>query len=459
MPIHPQRIHCRRQAIDPDGHFVLYWMQQAQRAEDNQALDFALALAAERGLPIRVLFALTDSFPEANLRHYAFMLEGLDDVRRTLVDRHIPFALRLGNPPALVVEAARQAVALVMDRGYLRVQRQWRSAVLAAVDCQVFEVEAEVVVPVELASDRAEIAARTLRPKIWRHLAALVGEAPGADELPPPGPPAADSDWPGLAGTPPAMLANLPHLDRSVPPAPGWQAGTAAAKQRLREFLAKRLADYAERRNQPGEDLGSGLSPYLHFGQISPAYVVRQVQAAASVPEAARAAFLEELVVRRELAINHCHFNDRYDQFAGLPTWAQASLDAHADDPRPTLYSPNQLEQAQTEDPYWNAAQREMLVSGHMHGYMRMYWGKRLLEWHATPQEAFATAIRLNNRYQLDGRDPNGFVGVAWCFGLHDHPWPERPIFGTVRCMKPSGLQRKFDMTAYLARVAALGQQ
>jgi deoxyribodipyrimidine photo-lyase len=243
-------------------------------------------------------------------------------------------------------------------------------------------------------------------------------------------------------------------VDRSVGGVANFRGGMGEAKRRLRAFIKNKLDRYGELRNDPGEDCLSSMSPYLHFGQISPLQIALEVSKSGS----RRAEeYLEELVVRRELSMNFVYYNDRYDSLDGLPDWARITLRRHAKDRREYVYSPVELEQAETHDPCWNAAQNEMRLTGKMHGYMRMYWGKKILEWSRTPREAFETALRLNNKYEIDGRDANGFAGVAWCFGKHDRPWRTRNIFGTIRYMNENGLRRKFDMGRYIAKIEALG--
>lgn len=453
--IHPARIHLRRSGAENSaGHCVLYWMQQAQRAEANPALAEAVRLADERGLPVIVVFGLDERYPDANLRHFAFLLEGLAETARRLEERGIGFVLRRGRPPEVALDLARQARILICDRGYLRHQRQWRDLVAARAPCPVIEVEGEVVVPVGVASSRAEPAARTLRPKIQSRLAeflALPEERQPRRRAP--------SDFESLLdpNDPAALLATL-AVDRSVPPVRRFRGGTGQAQARLQRFINERLEGYAQARSDPGQQATSELSPYLHFGQISPVAVAVAVRESGAGSPQDRAAFLEELIVRRELACNFTWYVEDYDRFACLPGWARATLAAHAGDQRPALYDSDTLEAAQTHDPAWNAAMREMRVTGYMHNYMRMYWGKKILEWAKSPEEAFAIALRLDNRWFLDGRDPNGYAGVAWCFGLHDRPWPERPVFGTVRSMTAAGLARKFDLSAYIRRVEALVQ-
>ena len=234
------------------------------------------------------------------------------------------------------------------------------------------------------------------------------------------------------------------------------RAGPGIAREHLEVFLEGGLEGYAERRSEPAAMHGSLLSPYLHFGQISPVEIALRVRAAAAGAARDRAAYLEELIVRRELAMNYVYFNERYDRYESLPAWARASLEAHARDRRERTYDARELERAETHDRYWNAAMREMVHTGYMHNYMRMYWAKKILEWSKTPEAGFATALRLNNRYFLDGRDANSYANVAWTFGLHDRPWPERPVFGKIRSMTAGGLERKFDMAGYLYVVERL---
>ena len=255
---------------------------------------------------------------------------------------------------------------------------------------------------------------------------------------------------PSLAAeTTDALLSRL-NLDRTVPASDVFTGGTAEAKRRFEQFLKHRLEGFAHNRNDPGGDGGSDMSPYLHFGQVSP---VTLALLAIDHGGSGTPAFLEEVIVRRELAVNFVHYNDHYDSFASLPLWAQKTLSHHQADQREYGYLPDELERAATHDPYWNAAQQEMMKSGKMQGYMRMYWGKKILEWSKTPQGAYSVALYLNNKYEIDGRDPSGYAGVAWCFGKHDRPWGEREIFGMVRYMNAQGLGRKFSMDRYIEKV------
>jgi deoxyribodipyrimidine photo-lyase len=400
---------------------------------------------------------LTDDYPEANARHYAFMLQGLRDVELGLEKRGIAFIVRHGGPAEVALELSRGAAIVVCDRGYLRHQRQWRDEVADGARCEVVEVESDIVVPVEVASDKPEFAARTLRPRIHKHLEdylkpvthARVRVGAKTRAMPQAMPRAI------RVSDPVAALAKL-KLDRSVAPSTRFVGGEVAAGKLLRAFIRNKLRGYASSRSDPSLQQTSTLAAYLHFGQISPLEIALAVSRS-SAPKVDRDAYLEELIVRRELAINFCHFHPRYDTFDGLPAWAKRTLAEHRRDARSAIYTRHQLERAQTGDRYWNAAQLEMTRTGYMHNSMRMYWGKRIIEWKRTPQEAYADAIYLNNRYFLCGRDPNAWTNVGWLFGLHDRPWgPARSIFGLVRYMNAAGLERKFDIDAYVAWVERL---
>jgi deoxyribodipyrimidine photo-lyase len=426
-------------------------MQQSQRAELNHALEYAVQRANALGQPLLAAFGLTDDYPDANLRHYRFLLEGLAETAQALRRRGIRLAVRRGAPDAVALDLGREASLIVCDRGYLRLQKAWRRGVAAGAAGEVVEIESDAIVPVEVASPKAEYAARTIRPKLHRQVGDyLVGLAPT--------PLKRDSLGLSVEGLvlddPDAVLAGL-ALDRGVPPVPLFRGGTSEAMRILRRFVREELPTYTTHRNRPETDSVSHMSKYLHFGQISPIAVALEIRDAAA-PAEAREAYLEELLVRRELALNFVHYTAAYDDYACLPAWARATLEKHRRDPRPHCYSRAQLENAGTHDPYWNAAMREMRYTGYMHNYMRMYWGKKILEWSATPEEAYRTALALNNKYFLDGRDPVSYAGVAWVFGLHDRPWTERPILGTLRWMSAAGLERKADPAAYVAKVDRL---
>ena len=443
--IQPERIRPLNDRSERRGGRVVYWMQAAQRPDWNHALEYAVRRANEAGKPLFAWFGLTGRFPEANLRHYAFMLEGLRETQAALAKRGIPLIVERADPGRGILAAAREAALVVVDAGYTRVERGWRRAAAAGLGCPLLQVETNVVVPVATASPKDEFMAATLRPKIkrvWDRFLAPLKTNPVRRAEAPQGLESLDLTDAGR------ILKGL-RLDRKVEPVPGVAGGPSQAKRRLLAFLSRKIDRYPEDRNDPLIDGTSGLSPYLHFGQISPLEVALKAVATGSP---GRIAFIEELVVRRELSMNFVTYNDGYDRFDGLPVWARATLLEHRRDRREAVYSAAEFEAARTHDPYWNAAQTQLLVRGGIHGYMRMYWGKKILEWSEDPAEAFAAALRLNNRYGLDGRDPNGFTGVAWCFGKHDRGWPSRPVFGKVRSMNAAGLRRKFDADAYARR-------
>lgn len=447
--IHPERLKSLNDKNIRKGDYVLYWMQASQRSECNHALEYAVRRADELKLPMVAFFGLTPDYPGANERHYAFLLEGLAEVRALLAAKGVQLVIRIVSPERGAAEMAERAALAVVDRGYTRTQRIWRTRAAEAMDCVLIQVETDAVVPVETASPKEEWSAATFRPKMRalrdEFLKALPERKPRRDSL------GLELDSLDLKD-PETVLAGLP-IDRSVKRTRFFAGGPSEARGRLRRFLKDRLDHFAELRNIPTLDAQSHLSPYLQFGQISP------LQAARAAMEAGGPGvepFLEELLVRRELSLNFVHYNPGYDQWEAVPAWARAALAGHAADARPALYTPRELEEARTQDPYWNAAQDEMRITGKMHGYMRMYWGKKILEWSRSAETAFRIALALNNKYELDGRGPNGFAGVAWCFGKHDRPWPSRPVFGTVRSMNAAGLRRKFDADQYVRMIERL---
>jgi deoxyribodipyrimidine photo-lyase len=448
--IQPTRIKVLNAKDNKKGEFVLYWMQASQRAECNHALEYAVRKANELRQPVVVFFGLTPAFPEANERHYAFLLEGLAETVRKLEKRGIRCVVRSVSPELGVRALSERASLVVTDRGYLKIQRSWRDKAAAVLDCPLLQVEADAVVPVEEASPKEEYAAATIRPKIRRklpeYLTALKEHRPAKDSL------GMDFEENVDLEDIPRVLGRL-RIDTSVKKTEFYTGGTEQAKMHLQRFLKDKLDHFRDLRNNPTLDYLSHLSPYLHFGQISPLSVALK---ALETESPGREAFLEELVVRRELSLNFVFYNSLYDAYEGLPAWARKTLEAHKADARAAAYSLADLESAQTEDPYWNAAQLEAILTGKMHGYMRMYWGKKIIEWSRTPEEAFRTALYLNNKYELDGRDPNGFTGVAWCFGKHDRPWQGRPIFGNTRYMNDRGLRRKFDADHYVRMIEKL---
>ncbi|MGC9515861.1 deoxyribodipyrimidine photo-lyase [Methanocrinis sp.] len=428
---------------------VVYWMSRDQRAEENWALAFAQELASKRGSPLAVIFSLTENFLGATARQYGFMLRGLEEVEEALAEKKIPFALLRGDPGETVSGFAEEhgVGAVVTDFSPLAAKRSWSETVMQRLEIPIYEVDAHNIVPCWRASPKQEYAARTFRPKIRRMLPEFCDELPRLKVHPIPWDLGEGVDW--------DRIRRAIDVDRSVPEVDWIAPGERAARKALRRFLDEKLSAYDGERNDPSLQGQSDLSPYLHFGMISAARVALEAAGRDADPTS-RAAFLEELVVRRELSENFCFYNPGYDSFAAFPDWAKKTLDDHRDDPREYLYDQKELEAAETHDDLWNAAQMEMVLRGKMHGYMRMYWAKKILEWTESPEEAQRIAIYLNDRYELDGRDPNGYVGIAWSIGgVHDRAWGERAIFGKVRYMSRKGAKSKFDVRSYVERVAS----
>ncbi|MGE5302476.1 MAG: deoxyribodipyrimidine photo-lyase [Alphaproteobacteria bacterium] len=447
------RVTVRRGgAPDPDGTCVVYWMQRAQRATDNPALTAAIQAGNVLGKPVVVFFQLVPRSHHANLRHYQFLIEGLRDIAADLLKREVGFVLRRYPDHGLAKFCSEVRPCLIFgDENLLKEAEQRNARVAAGLPAPLWTVDADVIVPSRLL-EKEHYAARTIRPKIHRLLPQFM--LPLAN-------PAVKVPW-----NPPARLRSAElgdslldsfPIDRSVPPVSAFAAGPVAARKALQRFVKSRLEGYGKNRNRPELDGTSQLSPYLHFGHLGPHTVALAVRDAAA-PPADRNAFLEELIVRRELAVNFVRFNPKYETVASGEPWAHRTLRAHTRDERQHCYGEKQLENAETHDPLWNAAQKQMILTGWMHGYVRMYWAKKILEWSRSPADAFDIAVCLNDRYELDGRDPNGYAGIAWAIvGKHDRAWgPERPVYGKIRYMSYASTARKFNSKAYIERIAAL---
>ncbi len=435
---------------DFDGSCIVYWMQRTQRARDNAALNVAIEAGNLLRKPVVTLFALRPHAHHANWRHYEFMRRGLEALPVALGRRGVGFVMRAGPKDNVLRFCAEvRPCLLIGDENSLRQAEQAKTRIAAQLRIPFWTVDADVIVPSRLLG-KEHYAARTIRPKIHALLPQFLQPLVN---------PTAKVKWAAACKSldPDAGLPQGFPADRSAAPAVGWVGGTPAAQTALSRFLRERLCGYATRRNQPDVDGTSQLSPYLHFGHIGVHTVALAVKEA-DAPAADRKAFLEELIVRRELAVNFVRYNPAYDSFDASEPWADRTLCSHLHDARKYSYSEAQLEHAETHDPLWNAAQKQMVLTGWMHGYLRMYWAKKILEWSPTPAEAYAIAIRLNDRYEIDGRDPNGYAGIAWAIvGKHDRAWgPERPIYGKIRYMSYESTSRKFDSKGYLARIRAL---
>ncbi|KAJ1447996.1 DNA photolyase, FAD-binding/Cryptochrome [Pelagophyceae sp. CCMP2097] len=428
-------------------------MSRDQRVHDNWALLRAQALAAERGAGLRVCFVWQkQGFLGATLRAYDFMVKGLQGVEKELEKLNIPFDVvtsTSGDMAALAAHAAKVDTRVVIcDYSPLRVGRLWKDDIAKRLGDGValIEVDAHNVVPVWQASPKQEIGARTLRPKITAQLPRFLTEFPQVEPLPKPEAAPAAVDWA-------ALVAGLVDVDRGVAPIDWCAPGEAAAHAELADFCGSaRLALFATKRNDPLVSAASNLSPYFHFGQLAPQRAALVVKHSGGDADSVKA-FLEESIIRRELSDNYCHYQSHYDSLLGAAAWARDSLELHAADAREHVYSRQQLECGETHEDIWNAAQLQMVRTGKMHGFMRMYWAKKILEWTPAPADALATALYFNDKYSLDGRDPNGYVGVAWAImGVHDLGWKEREIFGKVRYMNYAGCKRKFKVAEYAAK-------
>ena len=439
------RVRVRRKGPpDPAGACVVYWMQRSQRGIDNPALDVAVEAANALAKPVVVFFAPVPFYPNANLRAYRFLIEGIPDIATALKKRGIGFILRRYPEHSLVKFCDEVRAALVVsDENPMREPEHWRVLAAKKLRIPLWTVDSDVIVPSCLIA-KEQYAAFHIRKKLEAQLGRFLVK---------PRNPRAKVAW-----GKPARLHSLPpdfdvttgwNLDRSITPVSTFKGGAHEAQRLLAEFVKKKLKHYARDRNHPELDGTSRLSPYLHFGHISPLTIALAVKKS-EAPEVDKESFLNQLFVWRELAINFVTYNPNYDNFESGENWAHRTLAEHARDPRPYLYTGRQLESAETHDALWNAAQRQMVNTGWMHNYMRMYWGKKILEWSRSPAEAYRIAVALNDKYELDGRDPNGYAGVAWSIvGKFDRPWFTRPIFGQIRYMSGASTGKKFDSRRY----------
>ncbi|HTB15396.1 MAG TPA: deoxyribodipyrimidine photo-lyase [Bryobacteraceae bacterium] len=430
--------------------YVLYWAQMNRRVESNHALAFAVDLANQQGLPLLFYEGLTCAYPFANDRLHTFLLEGVPETARRLAKLGIGYLFHLrkrrDDPNDTLYKLAADAAAVVTDDYPAFIAAEHNRSVPARLDIPYYAVDSSCIVPMSH-FEKQEYAGYTIRPKIQNALARY---------LVPVAPIRIKKKWDGLVPSMHCEATDIPRLvadceiDHSVAPSMEFRGGRKEAERRLKHFLENNLRRYAKTNNQPSERSTSNLSPYLHFGHISSLEVALVVKEYAAEHKLIVDEFLEELIVRRELAFNFARFGPRPDTLAALPAWARATLRKHAKDKRDQVYTRDRFERAETHDPLWNAAQREMLHDGKIHGYYRMYWGKKIIEWSATHQQALDTMIYLHDKYALDGRDPNTYTNILWCFGLHDRPWSERPIFGMVRYMSLDGMKRKTDVEGYI---------
>lgn len=420
---------------------VLHWMSRDQRVRDNHGLLHAAGL----GQGVHVAFCLLDRCGAAARRHFEFMLDGLEEVERDLRALGIPFTLLQGDAAEVLPGFAAELAAGVVtcDFSPLAPSRRRRDSLAGSLEVPLIEVDSRNIVPAWVAADKHVYAAQHLRSRHAKLLPGFLTEIP---EL-------ATQNGPSVEAVDWDAARKFVQAGDFGPPIK-LPAGESAAHAALDDFIATRLHGYAERRGRPDVDQQSRLSAYLHFGQLSCQRAVLKVQASGA-PADDIAEFIGEAVTWRELSDNFCLFVSGYAGTGGFPNWGRATLSDHAGDAREVIYDLDAFEQADTHDVLWNAAQLEMVRTGRMHNYMRMYWAKKILEWSESPEEATRIAVLLNDRYELDGRDPNGYAGVAWSIGgVHDRPWQERAVYGKVRYMNENGARRKFDVDAYIRRVA-----
>ncbi|MBB5344746.1 deoxyribodipyrimidine photo-lyase [Edaphobacter lichenicola] len=454
------RVKVRRDAPpDPDGRCVVYWMQRAQRGIDNHAVDLAANLANLLGLPLVVYFAGISNFPHANLRHYVFLNQGLPDIEVDLAARNISFVMRRAPRESHKQFLADvRAAFLIGDENPMRVPEQWRGALASKIKIPFWTVDTDVVVPSKL-MEKAQYGAYTIRPRLYRLLPEYLHPYENIH---------VEREWKRPRGfyadsVHEDMTRDWKELDRSVPPVEAWKGGTHAGLRRLELFTRKLLKDYDTQRNHPETDGTSCMSPYLHYGHVGPITIALAVEAAAKANpklKPARDSYFNELIAWRELAVNFVRYTPNYDSPDCAEQWARTTIAEHARDEREHLYTLQQLENAHTHDDLWNAAQIQMVRYGWMHNYLRMYWAKKILEWTPDVATAMKYSIYLNDKYFLDGRDPNGYAGIAWAIlGKFDRAWGTRPIFGKIRYMSGASTGKKFDSKEYMRQMKILPQQ
>ncbi|EER15411.1 Deoxyribodipyrimidine photo-lyase, putative [Perkinsus marinus ATCC 50983] len=437
---------------------VIYWMSREIRSRDNWALIHAQNVALRSKRPLLVVYNLAVGYLGGGLRQHAFKVGGLKVVAANLSQLNIPFAIETSPKfPALLADITERVGCkyVVTDFTPLRLNKEWVAAFTKhakRLDIRFELVDAHNVVPCWVTSDKMERAAVTIRPKLWHHFDEFCTKYPRlkrhaytiSDDV---------HFHTVTTSEIEALLTNdeiVGKLDKAVEPIDWLTPGEDAGLQLALGYV-KNLPNYSTQRNNPTNPIQSDLSPYFHYGFVSPQRVIYDAYNSTDINEEDRDEFIEQCMIRRELADNFCYYNDNYDKFEGFPDWGQHTLREHAKDDREYLYSLEQLENADTHDRLWNATQRQMVETGKIHGYMRMYWCKKILEWTKSPEEALEFSIYLNDKYELDGRDPNGYVGIAWCIGgRHDRPFGERNVYGVIRYMSYNGCRGKFDINKYM---------
>jgi deoxyribodipyrimidine photo-lyase len=464
MPIESERIRILNAAAPREkAAYVLYWCQTSRRLESNHGLAYAVDLANENGLPLLVYEGLTCTYPAANDRLHTFILEAVPErakaCRKVGAGHFFYLRARSGDPNDLLYKLAARARCVVTDDYPVFVPALYNSRVPAKIGIPYIAVDSNCIVPMNVHDKRA-YAAYTIRPKIRRELPVYLKPVATAR---------LEHRWrdsllPELLqtrqtrvtlSTVPALVAAC-EIDHTIRPSITFAGGAESARRHLALFLEQRLRRYAKESSQPSQHATSDLSPYLHFGHISALEISLAAREYADEHRLVIEEFLEELIVRRELACNFARFTENVESLQNVPDWCKRTMAKHSGDKRPALYTPAQFENGETHDALWNATQKELLLRGKIHGYYRMYWGKKIIEWSATYEEALRTMIHLHDGYALDGRDPNTYTNILWCFGLHDRPWIERPVFGQLRYMSLDGMKRKTDVEAYIREITEL---
>ncbi len=442
-----------------NGRYVLYWSQMNRRVRVNQALERAIHVANELALPVLFYEGLTCDYPYASDRLHTFILQGVPDTQKQCAERGIGYLFylrrRKTDPNDILYRLAADAAVVITDDYPSFIAAAHNSRVPAKIGVAFEVVDASCIVPMNR-HEKRNYGAYTIRPRIKKMLpeylhplTELKVKQPWNLELP------KDLHTSVTPANIPALAAAC-EINHSIPPSITYTGGHAEAERHLHSFLSDNLRNYARERNEPTKHATSNLSPYLHFGCISSLEVALSARDYAAHNSLIADEFLEELIVRRELAFNFARFTDRQDSLAVLPDWCRETMRQHAADKRDRLYTAQEMEAAETYDPLWNATQKELLLRGKIHGYYRMYWGKKMIEWSKTYEEALDLMIRLHDLYALDGRDPNTYTNILWCFGLHDRPWGSRPVFGSLRYMSYEGMKRKTNVNGYIEEIGEL---
>jgi deoxyribodipyrimidine photo-lyase len=452
MRINERVVQLNDKPVNANAKYVLYWMQMFKRVENNHALIYAIRKANELKLPLVVYEGLKYYYPWASDRIHTFILEGVEEKKQAFEKLGIRYVFYLqkdkSSPTQTVAKLAKDAALIATDDFPCFIIPQHNERISSKAQVHVFAVDSNGVIPMSK-FDKEEYGAYTIRPKIKKLLDNYL--KPLADEKVEIKSVGLNVDCPETAVTSETIskLVSECDIDHSVKPSEHYHGGTANGRKRLKKFVSEILPDYETARNKPNLDGSSRLSSYLHFGFLSPLEIALAVQDA-DAPQASKDAYLEELIVRRELSYNFTSHKAKYDSLESLPAWVHKTMREHAGDERQYIYSLEQLETFETHDELWNAAQREMVVTGEMHNYVRMLWGKNVIAWSRSYEEAFETLVHLNNKYCLDGRNPNSYAGILWCFGKHDRPWMERPVFGMMRYMTSGSTGKKFDSKKYI---------